>query len=161
IIDVTLQQFGCRIENSWSGSKEAYVLHMVADATDDNLTALAEYVGMETQAGTPRVDPPFWQPDMFRLFISHLSAHRPFAAELQESVLRFGISGFVAHNDIEPTAEWQSQIEVALATCESLVALLHPNFHASNWTDQEIGAAMGRGVPVYAVQLGQVPYGFI
>ena len=31
----------------------------------------------------------------------------------------------------------------------------------SNWTDQEIGFAMGRSLPVFAVRLGQDPYGFI
>ena len=70
-------------------------------------------------------------------------------------------SGFVAHNDIEPTQEWQTQIETALATCDALIALLHSDFHASNWTDQEIGFAMGRGAPTFAVRLGQIPYGFI
>lgn len=67
----------------------------------------------------------------------------------------------MAHNDIEPTLEWQTQIETALATADSLVALLHPTFHASSWTDQEIGFAMGRGLPVFAVRFGQDPYGFI
>lgn len=67
----------------------------------------------------------------------------------------------MAHNDIEPTLEWQAQIETALTTCDALVALLHKDFHASNWTDQEIGFAMGRGVPAFAVRVGQDPYGFI
>ncbi|MGY2982675.1 hypothetical protein ACVI1K_000022 [Bradyrhizobium sp. USDA 4508] len=34
-------------------------------------------------------------------------------------------------------------------------------FHESNWTDQEIGFALGRGVMVVAVNLGRNPYGFI
>jgi nucleoside 2-deoxyribosyltransferase len=72
-----------------------------------------------------------------------------------------GIWCFVAHNDIEPAAEWQNEIQAALSTCDALVALLHSNFHASNWTDQEIGFAMGRGVPVFSVRFGQDPYGFI
>jgi hypothetical protein len=41
------------------------------------------------------------------------------------------------------------------------VALLHDNFHASNWTDQEIGFTMGRGVPAFAVRFAETPYGFI
>jgi hypothetical protein len=98
---------------------------------------------------------------MFRVFLSHLAAHKVAAARLQEASLEFGMSCFVAHNDIEPTQEWQTQIETALATSDALVALLHPDFHASNWTDQEIGYAMGRGIPVYSVRLGQDPYGFI
>jgi len=42
-----------------------------------------------------------------------------------------------------------------------LVALLHPTFHFSNWTDQEVGFAMGRAVPTFSIHLGQDPYGFI
>jgi nucleoside 2-deoxyribosyltransferase len=98
---------------------------------------------------------------MFKLFVSHLAAHRAFAADLQSSLLTYGISCFVAHNDIEPTSEWQAQIETALATSDALVALLHESFHASNWTDQEIGFAMGRSIPVFAVRFAQDPYGFI
>ncbi len=73
----------------------------------------------------------------------------------------YGVAAFVAHNDIEPSKEWQVQIETALATCDCLIALLHKDFHASKWTDQEIGFAMGRGLPIFTVQLGEVPYGFV
>jgi hypothetical protein len=98
---------------------------------------------------------------MLRLFISHISTHKAIAGEIQEALLAFGISGFVAHNDIEPTLEWMTQIETALATCDALVALMHSDFHKSNWTDQEIGFVMGRGIPAFSVKLGQDPYGFI
>jgi hypothetical protein len=135
---------------------------MIEDAPDQSLIDLAEHVGFHfEEATTPGVAPPFWRKGMLRVFITHLAVHRAFAAGLQEELLRFGISCFVAHNDIEPTSEWQAQIETALTTCEALVALLHPSFHASNWTDQEIGFAMGRGVPTFTVRLGQDPYGFI
>lgn len=102
-----------------------------------------------------------WRAGWFRLFITHLSAHRRLAAELQERLQNFGVSSFVAHNDIEPTLEWQNEIEAALSTCDALAALLHPNFHLSSWVDQEIGFAMGRRVPVVTVRLGQDPYGFV
>ena len=98
---------------------------------------------------------------MLRIFISHLAVKRKFATELKSSFSKFLISSFVAHDDIEPTREWQDEIEGALASCDVLVALLHPEFHTSNWTDQEIGFALGRGVPTFAVQLGTDPYGFI
>jgi hypothetical protein len=42
-----------------------------------------------------------------------------------------------------------------------MVVLMREGFHASKWTDQEIGYAMGRGRMVIAVSLGQDPYGFI
>jgi len=98
---------------------------------------------------------------MLKVFLSHLAVDRTFAGALQQCLFEYGISCFVAHNDIEPTMEWLAEIETALATCNAAIALLTPNFHESNWTDQELGIAMGRGLPVFAVHLGQVPYGFI
>lgn len=161
LIDLTLKQFSLPWSDQWSGSKEAYVLRMIEEADDATLTELGQHVGFNLQGTSQRVDPPFWRKGMFRVFLSHLAAHKVTAAKLQEACLEFGISCFVAHNDIEPTQEWQAQIETALATSDALVALLHPEFHASNWTDQEIGYAMGRGIPVYSVRFGQDPYGFI
>jgi hypothetical protein len=162
LIDVTLTQFGLPTVGTWSGTTEGYVLEHAQSAPDQSLIDLAQHVGYNfEQTAVPGVDPPFWRKDMLRLFISHLATQKVFAAELQELLLKYGISAFVAHNDIEPTLEWQAQIEAALTTCEALLALLHGKFHASNWTDQEIGFAMGRGVPAFAVRFGETPYGFI
>jgi hypothetical protein len=162
LIDVTLKQFSLPTRVQWSGEKGPYVLEMTEDADDQTLIDLAQHVGFKfEETPPPRIEPSFWRAGMFKVFLSHLATNRAYAAALQQACQQFGISCFVAHSDIEPTAEWQAQIETALATCESLVALLDPNFHASNWTDQEIGFAMGSGVPVFAVQLGQPPYGFI
>lgn len=163
VIDATLKQFGLPRKPNWNGPSDAYVLKMIEDATDDELVELGEHVGhkIDQQGPTLLAEPKFWQPGMMRLFITHLAKHKVFAAQLQASLLSYGISSFVAHNDIEPTSEWQNEIESALATCDALVALLHEDFHASHWTDQEIGFAMGRGVPVFSMRLGQTPYGFI
>ena len=162
LIDLTLSQFGLPTSNEWDNSKNAYVIHMSKSAQDSVLVELAQHVGfLIEEVPKPGIDPPFWRKRMFRLFVTHLATEKVLAAQLQEALLAYGISGFVAHNDIEPTLEWQTQIETALATADSLVALLHPAFHASNWTDQEIGFAMGRGLPVFAVRFGQDPYGFI
>lgn len=163
LIDLTLKEFGLPITDTWSESKESYLVKHVAEANDAVLMQVAAHVGYEIQGieQPPTFDPPFWGKGQLRLFVSHLSAHREFAAELQSSLAKYGISAFVAHSDIEPTQEWQSQIETALGTCDSLIALLHPSFHESRWTDQEIGYAMGRGVPVFSIRFGQDPYGFI
>lgn len=162
LIDVTLSQFELPTKEAWNGTKAAYAMAMAKNASDAVLTELAQHVGyIVEEAPRPGIDPPFWRPRMFRLFVSHLASERKLAGQFQEALLPYGISAFVAHNDIEPTLEWQSQIEAALATADSLVALLHPKFHESKWTDQEIGFAMGRGLPVSAIRFGQDPYGFI
>lgn len=163
LIDLTLEQFGLPVSSEWSGSKHDYLIHHVSKGSDAKLIEIAAHVGyLVEQPGESAVtDPGYWEPEHFRVFLSHLSAHKVFTAELQSELLRYGITSFVAHNDIEPTLEWQVEIESALRTCDGLVALLHDGFHSSYWTDQEIGYVMGRGMPVFAVRLGQDPYGFI
>lgn len=162
LIDITLKQFSLPTEDEWHGTRTDYALRMLEDASDKSLIDLAQHVGFQFgEEATPRLDPPFWRKGMLRLFVTHLASQKKFAGSLQEALLAYGISGFVAHSDIEPTLEWQAQIETALATCDALVALLHDGFHTSNWTDQEIGFAMGRGVPAFAVRFGYDPYGFI
>jgi hypothetical protein len=162
LIDATLKQFGLPWLDTWNGTKTAYVLEMLDEAKDRPLVDLGQHVGYEPDgATTPRVGPRFWRRGMLRVFMTHLARERKVAAELQKAMFMYGMSCFVAHNDIEPTQEWQTQIETALATCDALVALLHDGFHESKWTDQEIGFAMGRGVPVYSIRYGQDPYGFI
>jgi hypothetical protein len=42
----------------------------------------------------------------------------------------------------------------------ALAAILTPEFHGSNWTDQEIGWALGRNLLVLSVRIGSDPYGF-
>jgi hypothetical protein len=102
-----------------------------------------------------------WRDSYFRLFISHVSLHKVQVGELKSSLLDYGVSAFVAHEDIEPSLEWQNEISLALRSMDAVVAILTPDFHSSNWTDQEVGWALGRGVPAIPVRLGTDPYGFL
>ena len=114
LIDVTLKQFSMDTSNEWSDTKYSYVIRMIEDASDQSLIELGQHVGFNLENETTRgVDPPFWHTGMFRLFVSHLARHRTFSGELQVALLSCGISSFIAHNDIEPTLEWQTQIETA------------------------------------------------
>jgi hypothetical protein len=96
-----------------------------------------------------------------RLFLSHISAHKAAVADLKRELRVYGVAAFVAHEDIEPSLEWQAEIELALRSMHAMAALLTPGFHASSWTDQEIGVAFGRAVLVIPVRLPENPYGFI
>ena len=102
-----------------------------------------------------------WGEGSIRVFISHVAKCKAWAMEIQEGLADFGIASFVAHADIEPTAEWQSEIELALFSMNMLIALLTEGFSESKWTDQEVGIAIGRDVPIVSVALGIAPYGFI
>jgi hypothetical protein len=93
------------------------------------------------------------------VFISHVSAIKDKTAKLKDALAQFGITGFVAHADIEPTRKWQDEIEAALASMDALVALLSPGFNESKWCDQEVGVAVGRRVPIVPVRIELDPYG--
>ena len=42
-----------------------------------------------------------------------------------------------------------------------MCALLTEGFHESNWTDQEVGFALARGILVIPVKYESAPYGFM
>ena len=102
-----------------------------------------------------------WGVEGFRVFLSHKAEVKKQTSELKERLRSFGLSCFVAHEDIHPTREWQNEIENALFSMDAMVALMTDGFHDSLWTDQEVGFAFGRGVAIIAVKLGRDPYGFI
>lgn len=97
----------------------------------------------------------------FKLFISHISLEKAKATRLKECLAPYGISGFVAHEDIHPTLEWQSEIERALHHMDALVAIHTEGFSKSFWTQQEIGFAVGKGKKIISLRIGEDPTGFI
>lgn len=105
--------------------------------------------------------PSYWQSGHFRLFVSHTSDKRESAHRLKEALSNFNVAAFVAHDDIEPTKEWQAEIETALRTMDALVAIISPEFHQSKWCDQEVGIAIGRGKLVIPLRVDADPHGFI
>lgn len=102
-----------------------------------------------------------WGDGHTRVFLSHKANAKSQTSKLKEALSLFGISSFVAHDDIEPTQEWQREIEHALLSMDAFVCLLTEDFHDSFWTDQEVGVAIGRGVLLIPVRLGLDPYGFM
>jgi hypothetical protein len=102
-----------------------------------------------------------WGNEGYRLFLSHKTEVKREAAELKEALALFGVSAFVAHEDIHPTRPWQDEIENALHSMDCFVAVMTDQFHDSLWTDQEVGFALARGVPVVALRMGRDPYGFL
>ncbi len=106
--------------------------------------------------------PSFWKAGHLRLFVSHRDTHKHTAHALARELEEYGITSFVAHDTIEPDAEWLVEINTALTTMEIMLALITDDFHESVWTNQELGIALGRGVPVISAKLGKTdPRGFI
>ncbi len=102
-----------------------------------------------------------WNMDYFRLFISHISENKTSAKNLKECLEKWGIQGFVAHEDIEPTKEWISVLYDALFSMDALCAILVKKFRFSSWCDQEIGIALGRNKLCIPINKDIIPYGFL
>lgn len=166
-IDTYLKAYGVNIKKPTSGvnSKWVYSKELLAEEPESVVLRIADELGVAhnytvAEAGLT-IEATFWEPLHFRLFLSHLSSFKRNTGVLQSALRPYGISSFVAHVDIEPTREWQSEIEAGLQSMDALAAILMPGFKESNWCDQEVGVAVGRGVLVIPIIRGLNPYGFI
>jgi len=113
----------------------------------------------------PQINPDsltIWKPGFVRLFISHRDEHKKKAFQLSEALEALGIATFVAHDTIEATKEWRREILNGLETMEVMLVFLTDDFHKSTFTNQEIGYALGRGIPIVSLKLeNSDPSGFI
>lgn len=102
-----------------------------------------------------------WRNGYFRMFISHITSRKKQASNLKNALEEYGITSFVAHEDINPTKEWQKEIQKALNSMDCMAAMLYDGFHQSNWCDQEVGIALGRNITVLPLLPDSDPYGFL
>jgi len=163
-IDVYLTAYGvdCKDRIPSANSKYVYVKEVLSDVPEDTVVRIADELEIHhTFAVATQKEATCWKPGHFRLFLSHLASFKKQTTMLQAALKRYAISSFVAHVDIEPSKEWQEEIESALHTMDALVAVLMPGFKESNWCDQEVGFAVGRGVLVVPLRRELDPYGFI
>jgi hypothetical protein len=163
-IDVYLTAYGidCKDFQPSTNSKWVYVKELLADASEQLILRIANELELEHNysVAAPK-EATFWKPGHFKLFLSHLASFKVTTSHLQQALKKYAISAFVAHEDIEPSKEWQIEIEAALHTMDAMAALLMPGFEKSNWCDQEVGVALGRDVLIIPVRKGMDPYGFI
>jgi hypothetical protein len=145
-------------------SKWAYSKVALQGVDAETLLKIAQELDVETPRGGMGASAPprNWKDTrQFRLFISHISKDKHRATRLKECLALYAISAFVAHEDIFPTLEWQTEIERALYFMDAFIAIHTPGFSKSFWTQQEIGFAVGRGVKIISFSMGEDPTGFI
>jgi hypothetical protein len=147
-----------------SNSKWVYSMAALQGVPTDTVIAIAEDLGLQNlhaQHGVSSAPESWAGTKQFRLFISHIAKHKDRATRLKDCLVTYSISGFVAHEDINPTLEWQVEIERALYNMDAFLAIHTPGFKDSFWTQQEIGFALGRGVKIISFKMGEDPTGFI
>jgi hypothetical protein len=157
-----LGQFGISTyEPSLDEGTPDYLRFVLGRTTDMTLSALEEYVLGQSPGNVDQSQLP-WDPDTFRLFVSHTHAYASLAGAISKHFKSWGIHAFVAHEAVKPTREWERVIEAALDSCDAMTALITPDFVKSRWCDQEVGWCRGRKVPIVPVKLGdEDPHGFI
>ena len=101
------------------------------------------------------------------VFLSYSSKDKKIVSNLKEALTYLGLESFMAHDDIQPSEEWQNRILSELRELQIFIAVMTKNFSKSDWTNQEVGAAIIRDVIVIPVSLAYeddvfvVPKGFI
>ncbi len=104
--------------------------------------------------------PSEWPANGYAMFISHSSFDKVIGASIKSELEKYGIYGFLAHEDIEPAEPWQKVIRAALGEMHSLLALSSKNFNESHWCQQEVGYALGAQKPYFTIRLDEPPRGF-
>ena len=148
--------------NSIKSIEDEFVNNVYFDPKDENDSQCQKSMPIKSHV---QIDPDnlsFWKPDHIRLFISHRDDYKGQANNLAKELEKYGISAFVAHDTIEPMTTWQEEIMKGLQTMEIMLAFITDNFSKSSWTNQEIGVALGRNIPIISLKLeNESPCGFI
>jgi TIR domain len=97
------------------------------------------------------------------VFLSHANEDAELVSQTAHALQALGLKAFVAAHHIAPTDEWLPQLEDELLRAEVLAAFLSAAFRKSEWTDQEVGYALGQRRKIIPVQLDKasVPHGFL
>lgn len=151
----------------------AEVLSAIFEADSNHLPEVIDYFDIDLwyRQKEPekflRVFPPatvksadFWKDGQLKVFISHLSSNRERMSALKSNLGHWGISAFIAHEDIKASREWRDEVEAGLETMDVLVAVVEPGFKESDWCAQEVGYALGRKVDIIPLRAGLDPFGF-
>lgn len=168
-VRLTLVQFGVdpdlRYFGDFSFDGQTSVVRSIEGASDETLSALEEFLfGHSMTASSSRRGAgasTIWNGTGLKLFISHTSANKAAVHGIAMFLPGEGVTPFVAHDDIEPSREWQDAIESALYTCDALAAYVTPDFPHSVWTNQEVGFCVARDVLIIPIRIGHDPSGFI
>lgn len=163
--NLLLGEYGFQTLDPYDNNGELTFADSIREISDSDLIEMYSLItGTEladVQAQIDTAESPLWKSGYVRVFLSHSAAHKQFIGQVANELAVSGIHAFVAHDTMEYEQPWQDQIELGLRTMQAFVAIIHPEFLPSAWCQQEIGWALGRGVPQYAIRYPADPAGFI
>jgi len=96
-----------------------------------------------------------------KVFISHSTKDAIIVGGIKSSLEFYGIGTFIAHEDIDPSKEWEEEIIKNLELCDIFMPILTSNFKDSYWCDQESGIAFNMKKMIMPLTIDLKPYGFL
>lgn len=96
-----------------------------------------------------------------KIFLSYSDLDKEIAGQIKHALEDYGLEIFLAHEDIEPLAEWVNTIRAELEACDVFVPILTENFNKSYWTGQETGIAIAHNKLIVPLKVTVDPHGFI
>jgi hypothetical protein len=95
-------------------------------------------------------------------FISYQTLDKSFAGKIKEILAEFGISAFLAHEDLEVSAEWANEIVENLKKASLFICILSKNYLQSPYCMQESGIAVILNMTILPLSLDDtISPGFI
>jgi len=86
-----------------------------------------------------------------RIFLSHSSKDVDAVEWIVSHARPLGIEVYRAEHDLQAGQPLAAKIETEIETCDAFIALLTSNGFSSQYVNQEIGLAKGRGKPIIPV----------
>ena len=109
-------------------SKWVYARAALNPLDAETVERIAEDLDINTDLSSiiSRSPPEYWKETAkLRVFISHISKDKSKAMRLRDCLEPYAISAFVAHEDIEPTKQWENQLERALRAMDGFNRSAH------------------------------------
>ncbi len=101
--------------------------------------------------------------DNYDIFVSYSHKDNEDVGKMAEELRIFGLSVFLAHEDIKPSQEWIEIIFRSLKSAKIFIPYLTESFNESDWCDQESGIAYANSLKILPVSIVDhvQPHGFI
>jgi len=97
-----------------------------------------------------------------RVFISYSTEEKELAGDFKRALEELGLEIFLAHEDINPSLDWQKTILENLESTDIFMPIITEKFKQSAWTDQESGIALIKDKFIVPIAIdGYTPYGFL
>jgi hypothetical protein len=95
-------------------------------------------------------------------FMSYQTEDKEIAARVAGILAQFDCTAFMAHEHIEVSQEWPSEILKQLERADLFVPILSANYYSSIWCKQESGIAAFRRITIIPLSTdGAIPQGFL